>query len=155
MPKKLLNQIILITGATSGIGRSCAIKCAEQGANIIITGRRKSRLEEVAKEINKHSKCYILEMDVRNYQSVEKLINTLPSEWQNIDVLINNAGLALGTDKINEGNPQEWDTVIDTNIKGVLYLTRLITPGMIQRNKGHIVNLGSVAGHETYPGGGR
>lgn len=154
MASKLLNKIALITGTTSGIGKACALALAHQGVSIIATGRRKLELETLADEIRKLKvRCHTIELDVRDYESIKKHLHDLPPEWQQIDILINNAGLALGLDKLDKGDIDDWNTMIDTNIKGLLYMTKLVLPGMIARNQGHIVNMGSVAGHETYSGG--
>ncbi|MCB0722152.1 MAG: SDR family NAD(P)-dependent oxidoreductase [Ignavibacteriae bacterium] len=152
--KKLLNKTVLITGATSGIGRSAVYLLAEHGANIIIAGRRKDRLDEAASELNKSGvKVYIMQLDVRNYDDVEKAINELPDEWKKIDILINNAGLSRGLNKIHEGVLDDWEEMIDTNVKGLLYVSKCVIPLMLERNSGHVVNIGSIAGHEVYPAG--
>lgn len=145
----------LITGATSGIGEATARIFAKNGYNVIVTGRRKDRLDTLKRELEAAHSVKILPLgfDVRKRELVAKQIAGLPPEWQSIDVLVNNAGLALGKVPINEGNPEDWDQVIDTNIKGVLYVTRAIAPLMIKRGKGHIVNIGSTAGKEVYKGG--
>jgi 3-hydroxy acid dehydrogenase / malonic semialdehyde reductase len=153
--KNLANKIVFITGASSGIGKACAEQFAAAGAHLILTARRIDRVETLAKTLQeKHSiKTLAVKLDVQDKAMVKSVIDGLPSEWQNIDVLVNNAGLALGTDAIQHGNPSNWDTVIDTNIKGLLYVTRYILTGMTERNAGHIINIGSIAGHEYYPGG--
>jgi NADP-dependent 3-hydroxy acid dehydrogenase YdfG len=150
-----MNKIILITGATSGFGRAIAIKFAENGYNVIITGRRKEKLDELEKELRTYEKIKVLalQFDVRNKDEVEKVIGNLPEEWKSIDILINNAGLAVGFDHIQNGNTEDWDRMIDTNVKGLLYVTRAVAPLMVARNKGHIFNLGSIAGKETYENG--
>jgi serine 3-dehydrogenase len=149
------NEIVLITGASSGIGASCAKIFAEAGAKLILAARRKEKLEEIADRLSKEfaTQVYLLELDVRDRQSVEIAINTLPEPWQNIDILINNAGLSRGLSKLHEGDFQDWEEMIDTNVKGLLYLTRYVVPGMVSRGKGHVVNIGSIAGRQTYPGG--
>ena len=127
---------------------------AEHGANIIIAGRRKDRLDEAASELNKSGvKVYIMQLDVRNYDDVEKAINELPDEWKKIDILINNAGLSRGLNKIHEGVLDDWEEMIDTNVKGLLYVSKCVIPLMLERNSGHVVNIGSIAGHEVYPAG--
>lgn len=151
----LANKIVLITGASSGIGLACAKLCASQGAKIILCARRVDRLEQLVQELSTQydSELYILPLDVQNKELVRKQINALPPEWQEIDVLINNAGLALDTLPLHEGVIEHWETMIDTNIKGLLYVSRAIIPGMVERNRGHIVNIGSIAGHACYPHG--
>ena len=152
--KKLLNKTVLITGATSGIGRSTAYLLAEHGANIIIAGRRKERLDEAAGELNKSGvKVYTMQLDVRNYDDVEKAVSELPDEWKKIDILINNAGLSRGLNKIHEGVLDDWEEMIDTNVKGLLYVSKCVIPLMLANNSGHVVNIGSIAGHEVYPAG--
>ena len=149
-----MNKVVLITGATSGIGLACARKFAENGDRLILTGRNGSRLADIKKElIEKGADVLTLVFDVRNREEAAKCIETLPAEWQEIDVLVNNAGLALGLEPEYEGNLDDWETVIDTNVKGLLTMTRLVVPGMVQRNRGHIINVGSVAGDAAYAGG--
>ncbi|WP_414565204.1 MULTISPECIES: SDR family oxidoreductase [unclassified Anabaena] len=149
------NQVILITGASSGIGTACAKIFARGGARLILAARRGERLQEVANALNKMYgvEIYLLPLDVRDRVAVESAISSLPPHWSDIDILINNAGLSRGLDKLHEGNSQDWEEMIDTNIKGLLYLTRYVVPGMVNRGRGHVVNLGSIAGHQTYPGG--
>jgi len=151
----LKNKIVFITGASSGIGKSTAIKCAELEANILICARRKERLDELAQELISRFKVKVhtFPLDVRNQQSVEQSLNALPDEWKNIYILVNNAGLSRGLDTIQEGKISDWDEMIDTNIKGLLYVTRAVLPGMIKRNEGHIINVGSIAGRWVYPKG--
>ncbi len=149
-----MNKTVLITGATSGIGLACARKFAQNGDRLILTGRNEQRLNEICKELTeKGSEVLTLAFDVRNRKVAEKLMAELPEEWKKIDVLVNNAGLALGLDPEYEGNLDEWETMIDTNIKGLLTMTRLVVPGMVERNSGHIINIGSVAGDAAYAGG--
>jgi NADP-dependent 3-hydroxy acid dehydrogenase YdfG len=149
-----MNKTVLITGATSGIGLGCARKFAQNGDRLILTGRNEQRLNEICKELTeKGSEVMTLVFDVRNRKVAEKLMTELPEEWKKIDVLVNNAGLALGLDPEYEGNLDEWETMIDTNIKGLLTMTRLVVPGMVERNSGHIINIGSVAGDAAYAGG--
>ncbi|MBE9049565.1 SDR family oxidoreductase [Nostocales cyanobacterium LEGE 11386] len=151
----LQNQIILITGASSGIGTACAKIFAREGAKLILAARRGERLQQLADTLNKMYgvEIHLLPLDVRDRLSVESAISSLPPDWSEIDILINNAGLSRGLDKLHEGNVPDWDEMIDTNIKGLLYLTRYVVPGMVSRDRGHVVNLGSIAGHQTYPGG--
>ncbi len=149
-----MNKTVLITGATSGIGLGCARKFAQNGDRLILTGRNEQRLNEICKELTeKGTEVLTLAFDVRNREVAEKLMTELPEEWKKIDVLVNNAGLALGLDPEYEGNLDEWETMIDTNIKGLLTMTRLVVPGMVERNSGHIINIGSVAGDAAYAGG--
>lgn len=149
-----MNKTVLITGATSGIGLACARKFSQNGDRLILTGRNEQRLKEICKELReKGTEVLTLVFDVRNRKIAEKLMAELPEEWKKIDVLVNNAGLAIGLDKEYEGNLDEWETVIDTNIKGLLTMTRLVVPGMVERNSGHIINIGSVAGDAAYAGG--
>jgi 3-hydroxy acid dehydrogenase / malonic semialdehyde reductase len=150
-----LEKIVFITGATSGFGEACAWKFASEGWSLILNGRRQERLEAIQKQLQeKHKvKIILLPFDVRKEADVTAAINNLPADWKNIDVLINNAGLALGRDLIQDGDVSDWDTMIDTNVKGLLYVTRTVMPLMIERKKGHIINLGSVAGKEVYERG--
>ena len=148
-----MKSIALITGATSGIGEATALLLAKNNYNIIITGRRKERLDSLQEKITAetNSEVITLNFDIRSLPENEAAINSLPEEWQNIDVLINNAGLAAGFNLIQEGVIEDWERMIDTNIKGLLYVTRLISPKMIARGTGHIINISSIAGKETYP----
>ena len=149
-----MNKIVLITGATSGIGLGCARKFAENGDQLILTGRNEKRLDEIRHELEaKGTKVLILPFDVRDSEKAKACIDSLPEEWQHIDVLVNNAGLALGLEPEYEGDLDDWSTMIDTNIKGLLTMTRLVVPGMVARNSGHIINVGSVAGDAAYAGG--
>ncbi|MBR1880229.1 MAG: SDR family oxidoreductase [Prevotella sp.] len=149
-----MNKIVLITGATSGIGLGCARKFAENGDKVILTGRNEQRLTEIRKELtDQGAEVLTLAFDVRDREKAKKYIDDLPEEWKQIDVLVNNAGLALGLEPEYEGNLDDWETMIDTNIKGLLLTTRLIVPGMVERNRGHIINIGSVAGDAAYAGG--
>ena len=149
-----MNKTVLITGATSGIGLACAKKFAENGDKVIMTGRNEQRLSEIRKELEaKGAKVLTLAFDVRDREKATKYIHELPAEWQEIDVLVNNAGLALGLEPEYEGSYDDWETMIDTNIKGLLTMTRLVVPGMVARNRGHIINVGSVAGDAAYAGG--
>lgn len=148
------NKIALITGATSGIGEGCARKFAQGGYNLILTGRNENKLKALQTELETvDRKVFICCFDVRNRKEAQEAINNLPTEWKNIDVLINNAGLARGLEPEYEGDFDDWDQMIDTNIKGLLTMTRLIVPGMVARNHGHVINIGSVAGDAAYAGG--
>ena len=146
---------VLITGASSGIGAACARVFAQAGAKLILAARRQEQLNKVADELSKEfaSPIHLLHLDVCDRSSVESALSTLPASWSSVDILINNAGLSRGLDKLHEGSFQDWEEMIDTNIKGLLYLTRFVVPGMVSRGRGHVVNLGSTAGHQTYPGG--
>lgn len=148
-------KIALITGATSGIGRSTAIKLAENNFNLILTGRRVDLLDALKREIEVKYKRDVLTLnfDIRVKESVDKAINSLPERWQKIDVLVNNAGLAVGLNHIQDGDVDDWERMIDTNVKGLLYITRKVAPIMIERGKGHIVNIGSIAGTQIYENG--
>lgn len=147
-------KIALITGATSGIGQACARRFAQNGYAVIITGRNEQKLSNLKNELKEAGTMVLsLIFDVRESDKAEAAISSLPEEWKAIDVLVNNAGLALGLDKEYEGDPTDWNTMIDTNIKGLLTMTRLVVPGMVARNKGHVVNIGSVAGDAAYANG--
>lgn len=149
-----MKRIALITGASSGIGEACARKFAESGYDLILTARRAEKLAELKAELEAEgTKVKTLTFDVRDAEAAEKAVDSLEPEWRKIDVLINNAGLALGLDKEYEGDPDDWNTMIDTNIKGLLTMTRLIVPGMVERNEGHVINIGSVAGDAAYAKG--
>ena len=149
-----MQKTVLITGATSGIGLGCARKFAENGDRLILTGRNAEKLEAIRKELSeKGTQVITFAFDVRDSQAARMAIESLPQEWQQIDVLVNNAGLALGLEPEYEGNLNDWEIMIDTNIKGLLIMTRLIVPQMVKRNSGHIINIGSVAGDAAYAGG--
>lgn len=146
-----MEKTVLITGATSGIGEACARKFAEGGYNVIITGRRAGRLESLRAELEKAgARVRTLQFDVRDAEAASAAVGSLPEEWSRIDVLVNNAGLALGLDKEYEGSQEDWNIMIDTNIKGLLTMTRLIVPGMVESGSGHVINIGSVAGDAAY-----
>ncbi len=153
--QKLTNKIVFITGASAGIGAATAEQCAAQGANLIITARRTKRLVQLADKLQKqyHSNVLSLALDVRDNTAVKQVVANLPEQWQAIDILVNNAGLGLTLDNIQDADPDNWDAMIDTNIKGLLYVTRAILPNMIERDAGHIINIGSVSGRTYYPGG--
>jgi NADP-dependent 3-hydroxy acid dehydrogenase YdfG len=150
-----MKKTVLITGATSGFGKAIATRFAKEGDDLIITGRREALLSEFAAELRKDYGVEVLSLcfDVREKEEVEFVINSLPDEWKDIDVLVNNAGLAVGMNPINEGVIDDWERMLDTNVKGLLYMTRYISPLMVQRKKGHIINIGSIAGKEVYPSG--
>lgn len=147
-------KLIFITGATSGIGEACARKFAEMGCNLILNGRNTEKLEALKKEFTARGvEVLTLPFDVRNREEMRRAVDSLEGKWQQIDVLVNNAGLVLGMDKEHEGSLDEWDIVIDTNIKALLAMTRMIVPGMVERQRGHIINIGSIAGDAAYAGG--
>lgn len=151
----LKGKITFITGASAGIGKACAELFAKEKSNLILTARRIERLKSLAKKLEKQNgvKVKYIQLDVRDYDQVKKIIASLEKSWTKIDVLINNAGLSRGLDKIYEGKKDDWDEMIDTNIKGLAYVTRHVVPLMVKRKKGQIINIGSTAGHEVYPNG--
>jgi putative serine 3-dehydrogenase len=147
-------KIVMVTGATSGIGEACARKFASGGYNVIITGRRGEKLDALRQELESMgAEVLAMQFDVRERESARKAVDFLKGKWAKIDVLVNNAGLALGLDKEYEGDFNDWDTMIDTNIKGLLNMTRFVVPGMVERNEGHVINIGSVAGDAAYANG--
>lgn len=149
------NNIVLITGATAGIGKACAELFAEHGSRIILAARRTDRLREITADLKSrfNAETFELTVDVSQSAQVEQAIKSLPENWRAVDILINNAGMARGVDKIHEASVSDWEEMINTNIKGLLYMSRAVIPGMVARGRGHIVNLGSIAGHQVYPGG--
>jgi len=153
--KRTMNKTVLITGATSGIGEATALLLAEKNYRLIVTGRRKERLEALKTRIENNSgaEVYTLPFDIRSKAATDAAFNSLPEQWKTIDILINNAGLAAGMDPIQEGLPDDWEQMIDTNIKGLLYISRKVLNGMTRRKSGHIINISSIAGKETYPQG--
>jgi 3-hydroxy acid dehydrogenase / malonic semialdehyde reductase len=152
---KLNDKIVFVTGASSGIGRSCARAFAREGARLLLAARRLDRLEALAAEIASGTGVPIrfFALDVRDQPAVERAIEALPPEWSEIDVLVNNAGLSRGLEKLPQGLLSDWEEMIDTNVKGLLNVTRAVLPGMVRRERGHVINVGSIAGHESYPGG--
>lgn len=145
---------VLITGASAGIGAACARAFAGAGARLVLAARRTDRLEAIAGELGATDTDVLpLELDVRDAEAVSAAIGRLPAEWREIDLLVNNAGMARGVEPVQDGEPRDWDEMIDTNVKGLLYVTRAVVPGMLERGRGHVVNIGSTAGHEVYPGG--
>lgn len=149
-----MKKTVLITGATAGIGLATAHLLATEGYRLILCGRRKERLQELKQELAASSAAvHTLSFDVRNRQAVEEALNSLPANFKTIDVLLNNAGNAHGLDSIAEGNPDDWDAMIDINVKGLLYVSKSIIPQMVERKAGHIINIGSIAGKEVYPKG--
>lgn len=151
----LENQIVLITGASSGIGAACAQAFAQSGAKLILAARRLDRLEAIAADLKDKfaGAIHLIQLDVRDRAQVESAVSALPEDWTAVDILINNAGLSRGLDKLHEGQIADWEEMIDTNVKGLLYVTRSIVPGMVARGRGHVINIGSIAGHQTYPQG--
>lgn len=148
------SKIALITGATSGIGEATTLKLAENGFDVIITGRRNDRLIALEEKLNKYgTRVLSLCFDVRVESEVKSAIENLSNDWKNVDVLVNNAGLAAGLSSLQEGDTDDWNRMIDTNVKGLLFVTRYVSPLMIKREKGHIINIGSIAGKEVYPNG--
>lgn len=153
--KELKGKTVFITGATSGIGKSCAYKFAEAGADLILAARRESHLKDICIDLKRKYKVnadWII-LDVRNYDEVRKSVDNLPEENKNISILVNNAGLARGLSKLHEGSVLDWEEMIDTNVKGLLFVSKCIIPLMLKNNYGHIINIGSVAGREVYPMG--
>jgi hypothetical protein len=150
-----MDKTIMITGATSGFGKAIAVRFAKNGFNIIVTGRRKERIDKLEVELLTYGKIKVLSLnfDVRNQNEVSSVIDSIPDEWKAIDILINNAGLAVGLGHIDDGVIDDWDRMIDTNVKGLLYVTRAVSPLMVARNSGHIFNIGSIAGKDTYENG--
>jgi 3-hydroxy acid dehydrogenase/malonic semialdehyde reductase len=150
-----MTQIAVVTGASSGIGRETAILLARNEFDVIITGRRQDKLEALEEEIRTKTQSDVLTLvfDIRSREATGKACSQLSGKWENVDLLVNNAGLAVGLNRIHEGEVEDWERMIDTNIKGLLYITRLISPGMVARRKGHIINIGSIAGKEVYEHG--
>lgn len=150
--QSLQNKIAFITGASSGIGKACAEHLAESGVNVILTARRLDRIEATATELTSKFgvKALALPLDVSDRDAVDAAVAGLPSEFAHIDILVNNAGLALSTDPIQDADPANWDCMIDTNVKGLLYVFNAVIKGMVEQNRGHVVNISSIAGHETY-----
>ncbi len=149
----LAQKTVFITGASSGIGQATARAFAVQGARLLLCARRQDRLEAERANLTGAADVHLLPLDVTDSTAVKQAIASMPAAWQAIDILINNAGLSRGLDKLHEGKLQDWEEMIDTNVKGLLYVTRAVVPGMVERGRGHIVNIGSTAGHMTYPNG--
>src|SRR5579872_7443572 len=151
----LKGKIVFITGASGGIGAATALAFAAEGVRLLLAARRAGKLAEVASKALEQGAAAVhsLDLDVRDRRSVQQAIDDLPAEWAEIDILVNNAGLSRGLEKLYTGRIQDWDEMIDTNVKGLLYVTRAVVPGMISRGRGHIINIGSIAGHEVYPKG--
>ncbi len=151
----LKNTIVFVTGASSGIGRSCARAFAREGASVLMAARRADRLKDLAKSLAAEfgGPVQAFSLDVRDAAAVGRALAGLPAEWKSIDVLVNNAGLSRGLDKLQDGLLSDWEEMIDTNVKGLLYVSRAVLPGMVARGRGHVINIGSIAGHEIYPAG--
>lgn len=149
------NKIVLITGASSGIGQACAEAFAKEGAKLLLCARNTQKLKELADQLIQqfHVEVFTFSLDVRDYSAVESSFKKLPESWRNIDVLVNNAGLSLGLEKIQDANIADWEQMLDTNVKGLLYVTKMVLPGMIERNQGHVINLGSISSFHVYAGG--
>jgi len=147
----LQGSTVFITGASAGIGRACAEAFSRAGARLVLCARRADRLSELAASLD--AEVEILELDVRNSRAVADAVGALPDNWARIDVVVNNAGLAVGLAPLHEGAPEDWDRMLDTNIRGLLAVTRAVVPGMVDRGRGHVVNIGSIAAREAYPGG--
>lgn len=153
--ESLAGKVVLITGASSGIGAACAERFAQAGARLLLAARRENRLQEMKSALAAAGAAdvHTIELDVRDLRQVQSAIDELPEPWRAIDILVNNAGLSRGLEKLHEGSIEDWEEMIDTNVKGLLYVTRAVVPGMVKRGKGHVVNIGSTAGHVTYPKG--
>jgi 3-hydroxy acid dehydrogenase/malonic semialdehyde reductase len=151
----LQNKIVLITGASAGIGEACAASFAREGCRLILAARRLAKLQAVAARIESDhgAACHLIELDVRDREMVNAAIEGLPAEWADIDILVNNAGLSRGLDKVQNALHTDWEEMIDTNVKGLLWVSRAVMPGMVARDTGHVVNIGSIAGRQVYPGG--
>lgn len=153
--ERVSGKLVLITGASAGIGAACARLFAAEGARLLLVARREQRLRELANELRGKHQSDVLTcgLDVRRREDVEATLAGLPAAWQEIDILVNNAGLARGLGPIHTGDPTDWEEMIDTNLKGLLWVTRVVVAGMVARRRGHIINIGSIAGREVYPGG--
>ena len=151
----LKDKIVFITGASSGIGAACANYFAKAGAKLLLCARRMDVLNTIAAQLQSEYgvEVHVFKLDVRHHAAVKEALKALSEKWQKVDVLVNNAGLAAGLDTVQEGNVQDWEDMIDTNVKGLLYVTREVLPQMVDRNSGHVINIGSIAGHQTYPKG--
>lgn len=155
MALDLDGKYVLVTGASSGIGRSCADAFSERGCRLLLAARRKDRLDELASTLQERYGAEVLTaaLDVRDREAVEDWVGELSGCWRGVDILVNNAGLSRGIEPLHEGDISDWEEMIDTNVKGLLYVTRAVLPGMVDRGQGHVINIGSIAGHEVYPGG--
>jgi len=153
--ESLNGKTVFITGASSGIGEACARAFAREKCNLLLAARRKEKIDALARSLaDTHGiRSHTFHLDVMKREDVESAVNALPDEWKQIDILVNNAGLSRGLTRLHEGEIQDWEEMIDTNIKGLLYVSRAVLPGMVKRNSGHVINIGSIAGHQTYPMG--
>lgn len=151
--ENLRGKTVFVTGASSGIGQATARAFAEQGARLLLCARRQEKLAELAATLDKAEEVFTFRLDVRDRAAVEQTLAALPEEWRQVDILVNNAGLSRGLTKLQEDDPDNWDEMIDTNVKGLLYVTRQIVPGMVERGRGHVISIGSIAGHQTYANG--
>ena len=153
--ESLKGKTVLITGASSGIGEACARAFAREKCNLLLAARRKDKVDALARSLAREHgiSTHAFPLDVMKQKDVEAAMRALPSEWRSIDILLNNAGLSRGLAKLHEGEIRDWEEMIDTNIKGLLYVSRAVLPGMVERNSGHVINMGSIAGHQTYPMG--
>ncbi|HOI30406.1 MAG TPA: SDR family NAD(P)-dependent oxidoreductase [Melioribacteraceae bacterium] len=153
--KSLKGKSVFITGVTSGIGKACVYAFAAEGARLVISARRKNLVDEIAADIKKkyNSELYAFQLDVSSKKNVDDAIDSLPEEFKRIDILVNNAGMGRGMNKLYEDNPDGWEEMIDTNVKGLLYVTRAVINQMVERKEGHVINIGSIAGHEPYTRG--
>jgi 3-hydroxy acid dehydrogenase / malonic semialdehyde reductase len=151
----LKDKIVFVTGASSGIGTACAKQFAKAGAKLLLCARRIELLDTLASQLHNEYgvDVFTFQLDVRHHSELKEAIKALPDKWKNVDVLVNNAGLSVGLDLLHEGNIQDWDDMIDTNVKGLLYVTREILPQMVRRNSGHVINIGSISSHQVYPKG--
>jgi 3-hydroxy acid dehydrogenase/malonic semialdehyde reductase len=154
--RALQDKIVMVTGASAGIGQACADAFAGAGARPILVARREERLREIAASlVDRHGVAsHLVALDVRDRGAVDAAITGLPADWAEIDILVNNAGLSRGLERVHEGTPTDWEEMIDTNVKGLLWLTRAVLPGMVARDHGHVINIGSISGHQVYAGGG-
>jgi 3-hydroxy acid dehydrogenase / malonic semialdehyde reductase len=156
MPQTLTDKLVFITGASSGIGAACARAFAREGTRLLLVARRLERLETLAAELSEvtgRGQVCVARLDTTDRAAVERFLPELPAQWREIDILVNNAGKAVGLDKLQDGNVDDWEEMIDTNVKGLLYIDRLVLPGMVERKRGHVIHIGSIAGQEVYPGG--
>jgi NADP-dependent 3-hydroxy acid dehydrogenase YdfG len=148
-----MEKTVLITGASSGFGAACARRFADRGERLVLAARRESRLLDLKEELAAKTEIHTIKLDVRDREAVRDALQGLPESFRQVDILINNAGLAMGLEPAHAARLEDWEEMVDTNVKGLLYVTRLILPGMVERNRGHVVNIGSVAGSWPYPGG--
>ena len=151
----LTDTVTFVTGASAGIGAACAESFAREGSHLVLAARRRERLSGLAERLaaDHGVRCHVIELDVRDREAVEAAVAGLPEPWRDIDVLVNNAGLSRGLDKVQEGDAADWNEMIDTNVKGLLWVSRAVLPGMVARDRGHVINIGSIAGRQVYPAG--